>query len=257
MNSSKRAGQLETILDKKQLSTLFQIIFSLRESKAFGYEALARGPRKSELHEPVALFAYAFKEGRLQALDKMSSSLALHRFKRARRSEKIFINLSPDSITSFAYEMDTLLILGEAQGVSPEKIVIEITEHFQSEDFSRLISALDTYRAMGVEIAIDDFGSGYSCMRQWLDIEPDYVKLDGHFVHNVNKDNKKRLLMESIKSLTDKLGCKLIVEGIETREEFGYVSDLGVDLVQGYFIGYPQSLECQEASLPVVYKSTA
>lgn len=242
MNNSKRAGQLETILDKKQLSTLFQIIFSLKDSKVYGYEALARGPRKSELHEPVALFAYAFKKGHLQALDKISSTLALSRFKRAKRPEKIFINLSPDTITSFAYEMETLLILGEAQGVSPEKIVIEITEHFPSEDFSRLISALDKYRAMGVEVAIDDFGAGYSGMRQWLDIEPDYIKLDGHFVRNVNEDNKKRLFMESVKSLTDKLGCKLIVEGIETREEFGFVSGLGVDLVQGYFIGYPQSL---------------
>ena len=244
MNNSKRAGQLETILDKKQLSTLFQIIFSLKERKVFGYEALARGPRKSELHEPVTLFAYAFKKGRLQALDKISSSLALHRFKRAKRTEKIFINLSPDSVTSFADEMETLLIQGEVQGVSPEKIVIEITEHFPSEDVSRLISALDTYRAMGVEVAIDDFGAGYSGMRQWLDIEPDYVKLDGHFVHNVNEDNKKRLFMESVKSLTDKLGCKLIVEGVETKEEFGFVSDLGVDLVQGYFIGYPEPLGC-------------
>jgi len=244
MNNSKRAGQLETILDKKQLSTLFQIIFSLKERKVFGYEALARGPRKSELHEPVTLFAYAFKKGRLQALDKISSSLALHRFKRAKRTEKIFINLSPDSVTSFADEMETLLIQGEVQGVSPEKIVIEITEHFPSEDVSRLISALDTYRAMGVEVAIDDFGAGYSGMRQWLDIEPDYVKLDGHFVHNVNEDNKKRLFMESVISLTDKLGCKLIVEGVETKEEFGFVSDLGVDLVQGYFIGYPEPLGC-------------
>ncbi len=244
MNNAKWAGQLETILDKKQLSTLFQVIFSLRESKVFGYEALARGPRKSELHEPVALFAYAFKKGRLQALDKISSSLALHRFQRARGSEKIFINLSPDSITSFSDEMDTLLILGEAQGVSPEKIVIEVTEHFPSKDFSRLISALDTYRTMGVEVAIDDFGAGYSGMRKWFDIEPDYVKLDGYFVHDVNKDNKKRLFIESVKSLTDKLGCTLIVEGVETKEEFGFVSDLGVDLVQGYFIGYPQPLGC-------------
>lgn len=244
MNNSRRAGQLETILNKKQLSTLFQIIFSIKESKVFGYEALARGPLKSELYEPVALFAYALKKGRLQALDKISSSLALHRFKRAQRSGKIFINLSPDTITSFAYEMETLLILGEKQGVSPEKIVIEITEHFSSDDFSRLLSALNTYRAMGVEVAIDDFGAGYSGMRQWLDIEPDYVKLDGHFVHNINEDDKKRLFMDSVKSMTDKLGCKLIVEGVETKEEFSFVSDLGVDLVQGYFIGYPQVLEC-------------
>ncbi|MBL4606545.1 MAG: EAL domain-containing protein [Pseudomonadales bacterium] len=242
MKNSDRAGQLDTILDKKQLSTLFQVIFSLKERKAYGYEALARGPYKSDLYKPIALFSYAFTRGHLQALDKVSSALALRRFERAKLSEKIFINLSPQTITSFDSKIESLLNLGEAKGVPPEKVVIEVTEHFASEDLSQLISALNKYRAMGVEVAIDDFGAGYSGLRQWLDIEPDYIKLDGHFVKNVNSDKKKRLFIESVKSLTDKLGCKLIVEGIETKEEFSFISDLGVDLVQGYFIGYPQRL---------------
>ncbi|MBV1871765.1 MAG: EAL domain-containing protein [Gammaproteobacteria bacterium] len=242
MGIVSRSKQLDSIIDKQQLSTLFQVIFSLKERKVFGYEALARGPSKSALHKPLDLFRYAFSSGRLQTLDKISSSLALSRFRRAALPEKLFINLSPQSIAVPDSGVEQLLALGEETGISPDKVVIEVTEQFPNEDMRALVSALDRYRALGVEVAIDDFGMGHSGFRQWYDIEPDYIKLDSHFVKNVEDNKKRQLFVEGIKFLTEKIGCKLIVEGVETQQEFKFVCDMGVDLVQGYFIGYPQTL---------------
>ena len=242
MSATDRAGELDSIINKQQLSTLFQVIFSLKNRKVFGYEALTRGPPKSTLHKPLDLFRYAFSHGHLQSLDKISCSLALSRFKRAALSEKLFINLSPHSITFFDREMENLITLGNGAGITPEKVVIEISEQFPSENMGKLISELDRYRAMGVEVAIDGFGMGYSGFRQWFDIEPDYIKLDSYFVKNAQNEKNKQLFLEGIQSLTEKISCKLIVEGVETQQEFKFVCDMGVDLVQGFFIGYPQTL---------------
>jgi diguanylate cyclase (GGDEF)-like protein len=119
-------------------------------------------------------------------------------------------------------------------------VVIEITEHTPVPDYASLRSTLDDLRQAGLEIAIDDLGSGYSGLRQWSELHPQYVKIDAHFVRDVNNCSKKRQFIHSIVEIARALGSRVVAEGIETHAELETILALGVHYGQGYLLGRPR-----------------
>ncbi|NLK38473.1 MAG: EAL domain-containing protein, partial [Epulopiscium sp.] len=93
--------------------------------------------------------------------------------------------------------------------------------------------------AWGAQIALDDFGSGYNTESSLLYMSPDYIKLDMSIIHGVDKDINRRNLLSSILSYTKPRNIITIAEGIETKEEMETVLELGVDLLQGFYIAKP------------------
>ncbi|MEG6658271.1 EAL domain-containing protein, partial [Pseudomonas aeruginosa] len=94
--------------------------------------------------------------------------------------------------------------------------------------------------AMGFSIALDDLGAGYSSLRLWSELRPDYVKIDRHFVDGIHLDTVKREFVGSILKMARASRAQVIAEGIELPEELAVLSEMGVDLVQGYLFGRPQ-----------------
>lgn len=230
---------LSDIVRQQQVSTLFQPIVSIEDGSVFGYEALARGPEDSQLYEAKDLFANAENQGYLSRLDQLASQLAVIRFQQRELPAQLFINFSPDTLTADRRAMSDLVSFMGLQGMSPEQVVIEVTEHSPIDDVQKLCSAVDRYRKAGFKIALDDLGSGYSGLQLWSELKPDYVKLDRHFIQHIHLNDAKQYFVQSIQELAEKLGCLVIAEGIENRRELETVCRMGIPLVQGYYICRP------------------
>ncbi|MCU1758340.1 EAL and GGDEF domain-containing protein [Pseudomonas sp. 14P_8.1_Bac3] len=240
MTTTEQLSALSSILTQSGLHSLFQPIISLSERRIIGYEALSRGPSNSPLHSPIALFAVARQAGRLNELEIACRESACRRFNEQQLPGKLFLNVSPESLLEAAHQPGRTLQLLQDFGIPPSQVVIELTEQTPTDDFQLLQNALHHYRAMGFSIALDDLGAGYSSLRLWSELRPDYVKIDRHFIDGIHQDALKREFVGSIMQIAKASRAQVIAEGIELPEELAVLTDMGVDLVQGYLLCRPQ-----------------
>ena len=240
MTVTEQLSALGTILAQGSVQSLFQPIVSLSRRQILGFEALSRGPSNSPLHSPINLFAVARQAGRLNELEVACREAACRRFSEQRLSGKLFLNVSPESLLEPLHEDGRTLQLLQRYGISPSEVVIELTEQTPTDDFQLLFNALHHYRAMGFSIALDDLGAGYSSLRLWSELRPDYVKIDRHFIDGIHQDALKREFVGSILQIAKASRAQVIAEGIELVEELLVLIEMGVDLVQGYLLCRPQ-----------------
>jgi len=247
MTTTEQLSALSSILTQSGLHSLFQPIICLSERRILGYEALTRGPSNSPLHSPIALFAVARQAGRLSELEIACRQSACRRFNEQQLPGKLFLNVSPESLLEAAHQPGRTLQLLQDLGIAPSQVVIELTEQTPIDDFQLLQTALHHYRAMGFSIALDDLGAGYSSLRLWSELRPDYVKIDRHFINGIHQDALKREFVGSILQIAKASRAQVIAEGIELPEELAVLTEMGVDLVQGYLLGRPQEHPSRDA----------
>jgi diguanylate cyclase (GGDEF)-like protein len=247
MTTTEQLSALSSILAQSGLHSLFQPIISLSERRIVGYEALTRGPSNSPLHSPLALFAVARQAGRLSELEIACRQSACRRFNEQQLPGKLFLNVSPESLLEAAHQPGRTLQLLQDFGIPPSQVVIELTEQTPTDDFELLQTALHHYRAMGFSIALDDLGAGYSSLRLWSELRPDYVKIDRHFIDGIHQDALKREFVGSILQIAKASRAQVIAEGIELPEELAVLTEMGVDLVQGYLLCRPQEQPPRDA----------
>jgi diguanylate cyclase (GGDEF)-like protein len=247
MTTTEQLSALSSILTQSGLHSLFQPIICLSERRILGYEALTRGPSNSPLHSPIALFAVARQAGRLSELEIACRQSACRRFNEQQLPGKLFLNVSPESLLEAAHQPGRTLQLLQDLGIAPSQVVIELTEQTPIDDFQLLQTALHHYRAMGFSIALDDLGAGYSSLRLWSELRPDYVKIDRHFIDGIHQDALKREFVGSILQIAKASRAQVIAEGIELPEELAVLTEMGVDLVQGYLLGRPQEHPSRDA----------
>ena len=246
MTVTEQLSALSAILAQRGVHSLFQPIVCLSERRILGYEALSRGPSNSPLHSPLNLFAIARQAGRLTELEVACRESACRRFSEQGLDGKLFLNVSPESLLEPQYESGRTLKLLQALGLPPSRVVIELTEQSPTEDLHLLSNALHHYRDMGFSIALDDLGAGYSSLRLWSELRPDYVKIDRHFIDGIHLDPLKREFVGSILQIARASRAQVIAEGIELAEELTVLTEMGVDLVQGYLLGRPQDVPSRD-----------
>lgn len=247
MTTIEQLSALSSILSQSGLHSLFQPIVCLSERRILGYEALTRGPSNSPLHSPIALLSVARQAGRLSELELACRRSACQRFNEQKLPGKLFLNVSPESLLESAHQTGRTLQLLQDFGIPPSQVVIELTEQTPIDDFQLLQTALHHYRAMGFSIALDDLGAGYSSLRLWSELRPDYVKIDRHFIDGIHQDALKREFVGSILKIAQASRAQVIAEGIELQEELTVLIEMGVDLVQGYLLARPQEHPSQDA----------
>ncbi|HEY0286106.1 MAG TPA: bifunctional diguanylate cyclase/phosphodiesterase [Pseudomonas sp.] len=259
MTVTEQLSALSSILARGDLYSLFQPIVSLSDRRILGYEALTRGPSNSSLHSPVSLFTVARQAGRLSELELACRDSACRRFSQQKLEGKLFLNISPESLLEVSHPPGRTLQLLESYGIAPSQVVIELTEQTPTDDFGLLYNALHHYRDMGFSIALDDLGAGYSSLRLWSELRPDYVKIDRHFIDGIHQDAVKREFVGSMLQMAKASRATVIAEGIELQEELSVLIDMGVDLVQGYLLCRPQEYPPRDAHalLPKADASTA
>ena len=234
--------QLNDIIERRQLSALLQPIARMQDGEIIAYEGLIRGPSDSPLHSPLNLFKAARACGRTVEVEHLCRRVVLERFAELKLPGKLFLNVSPECLLlqPDGTRGETLQYIQQI-GINPERVIIELTENQPTYDYELMREAVLHYRNMGFQIAIDDLGEGFSSLRLWSELRPEYVKIDMHFIQGINHDPVKLQFVRSIQEIADKSDTLVIAEGIETQAELLVLRDIGVAYGQGYHLGRPHS----------------
>jgi len=245
---SDRSGPLARLLQEKALRPVFQPIASMKDGGIYAHEALIRGPAGTPLHMPDALFAAARVERLTLQLEIACVVAALDRWGELRQSGRLFVNLSAAALMASVTGSvpGVLLQTIRARGLEPRMLVVELTEHEPVEDVGALAAVVREMHAAGVMLALDDFGDGHSSLRLWSELEPDIVKIDKYFIHDLSQHAKKIQTLRALMQIAKVFGTTLVAEGIETAEDLRVIRDLGLELGQGYLLGFPLELPCQK-----------
>ena len=228
-----RRGVIQRFLDGEGLSMAFQPIVDLRSRETVGMEALARF-RALPMRPPDQWFAEAVRLELGIQLELVAIREALLALPRLPRDAYLSVNASHHAAMSPA-----LPAILEAAG---SRIVVEITEHEAVEDYGPLLRSLDTLRASGCRVAIDDAGAGYASLRHTLQLAPDIVKVDISLTRDIDSDRGRRALASALISFADEMGMTIVAEGIESQAELDTLLELGVAYGQGYFLAQPAPL---------------
>lgn len=239
MSLSVLPSEISEILYEKKLLGVFQPIVNISGANIYAHEALIRGPVESKLHSPIALFNAAEMAGLKFDMEYAARDVILQEYAKSAQSGRLFVNVSPECLSLQNPALEFSLNQLKRFGLSASQIVIEITEGSSIRDYSQLCDVVTKYRKLGFGIALDDLGEGYSSLRLWSEISPDFVKIDKHFIANIQNDPIKMEFVRAIQKIASESGALTIAEGIESREELAVVKDLKIDFAQGYLLGRP------------------
>ncbi len=236
---------MKTELPKKWLDILdildiaFQPILNINTANTHAVEALLRNTQEAGFDSIFAVFDAAYKDGCLYTFDIYLREKTIQKFIHIEHcnSLKLFYNLDNRILDMQDFSRGNTSDILQTYGLKKDTLCFEISErHETSHDIDDI---LRHYKEEDFCIAIDDFGVGYAGFKLLYDITPDVIKIDRFFIHKIQKNMKKKLMVRNITHLATTLGIKVVAEGIETQEEFLTCKEIGCHLAQGYFIQKP------------------
>jgi PAS domain S-box-containing protein len=227
-------------LDNYKIVSYFQPIINNKTKKLEKYESLVRLVDESgNVLSPLS-FLDISKKGNYY--NKITHRVLENSFKILEHiSTKISINLSSLDIEKELTQTKLFELLDEYKDYA-SRIVFELLEDEHVKDFNVIKNFIKKVKALGVQIAIDDFGAGYSNFERLLEFDPDILKIDGSLVKNIVNDTYSRNVVETIVTFAKKQNIITIAEYVENEEIFNILNDLGVDYSQGYYFGEPKHI---------------
>ncbi|HTY04788.1 MAG TPA: phosphodiesterase [Rhodocyclaceae bacterium] len=232
-------GAFRELHDSRRLNVAFQPIIDFRGRQFLGFEGLVRGPADSPLHSPAQLFSLANAAGLAMPFEALCREVVATQFAQRKLPGLLFLNASITGLADPGFSgAKTADLLGHL-GLPIRNIVIELTENQYVNDFRTLREVLDIYRRQGYRIAVDDLGEGFSNLRIWSEVRPDFVKIDRHFISGIANDNLKFQLVRAMHEIAESNDVHLVAEGIETERELAAVRDLGIAYGQGFLVARP------------------
>jgi EAL domain-containing protein (putative c-di-GMP-specific phosphodiesterase class I) len=230
---------LQEIILSEGLTPVYQPIVHLESGEIFGFEALTRGPRKSPLEAPLALFSVAEEVNLLFELDRACFRGAMRGAAGLEPVHRLFVNLLPLSFYDASFIENEVTALLEAANLTPANVVFEITERLAIENFASFRRALAVYTGMGFGVAIDDVGTKHSNLEAVMALRPHFVKLSDVLTRGAAKSTVKREMLRSLGRISEAIDAVMVAEGIETPDDLVVLKDLGVKYGQGYFLARP------------------
>ncbi len=231
----------------KQFILNFQPIISLATGKIFKAEALIRWHHPTRgLVDPLEFIPLAEETGLIHEIGDWvfyeAARCAQQWVKIAGQGFQISVNKSPIQFMRDEDHHEWLDYLTQL-GLGGRNLVIEITEGLLLDPTHQVTDKLFKFRDAGIQVAIDDFGMGYSSLSYLKKFDIDYLKIDRAFVENLERDANNMALVEAIIVMAHKLGLEVIAEGVETEAQRKLLSDAGCDCAQGYLFSKPVSAE--------------
>ena len=231
---------LKNVLEQSNIAPHVQAIYDTKTLKIQKYECLMRLKNEST-GEMVSVYPYLKTAKKIKLYEKMmvlmiDKSLDLF----ADLDCEFSLNLSYDDISNSAfrsYLYDKIEHFDKAQN-----IIFEILETDFIEDFNIVEDFVYKVRSLGCKIAIDDFGSGYSSMENILKLKPEFIKIDGSLIKDIDTSPESKTIVRNIINMSKELNAKTVAEYIHSEEVFEVVKNLGVDYLQGYYLGKPSVL---------------
>jgi EAL domain-containing protein (putative c-di-GMP-specific phosphodiesterase class I) len=235
--------RLQDVLLGHQITTVFQPILDLHMGAVLGFEALSRGPVGTQQHSPLNLFGAARDCELTFELDQHCRRRALRTARDLPAPHRLFVNVVPQSMYDPDFQGTGLIQLLGSIGLSPERIVLEVSEHYAIENYALFVEALQNFTQLGFSIAVDDIGKGSSNLEAIAHFNPRYLKFDMQLVRDIDRSHVKREMARALKTFADRMDSQIIAEGIEREGEKEACAELGLDYGQGYLLARPAPLE--------------
>jgi len=253
---ARRRLEIEQFIDQGLREDWFTVhlqpIASLADRRVSGFEALMRlhHPERGIL-PPAEIIGIAEENGSVgrigeRILSKALASLAVISRMEGMEESYLAVNFSPLQFEPALPSRLAALLL--ENGITPSRIVVEITEAVLMLDNPVVREVLDALSGLGCRIALDDFGTGYSSLSYLNRFPVDIVKVDQSFTRSLSSDQpdvrrKSRMLVEGIRTISHQMGCAVVAEGIETEEQWAILQDMRIEFGQGYLLSKPLPLD--------------
>lgn len=233
-------NDLRNAILNEEFRLFYQPIYSLKENKIVGAEALIRWFSPKRGYVPPLHFIKVLEDsGLIHDVGMFVIDTVLKQIKKWHKfGIYISMNISPYQIKA-GYLSSLLKEKIQTYSVDPEKIVIELTETVIMENLEQALQELKKLENMKINMAIDDFGTGYSSLSYLKNLPFSSVKIDRSFVMDIPKDKNDIKISKAIINLAHSLDKSVIAEGIETEEQLYILKELDCDFAQGYFFSKP------------------
>lgn len=242
VSEQKVAGEFGTALEEGQFCFFLQPQVSVR-GKILGGEALVRWIHPERGMVPPGEFIGILENtGLICKLDMYIWELACKKLREWKEKGltdyHISVNISPkDFYFADIYKVFTGLV--EEYEIRPRNLRLEITESAIMSDFDKQLVLIQRLQEYGFMVEMDDFGSGYSSLNMLKDMPVDTLKVDMGFLRQTNHQERSRTILKMIISLSKQLGMEVITEGVETKEQVDFLTEIGCDIFQGYYFAKP------------------
>jgi EAL domain-containing protein (putative c-di-GMP-specific phosphodiesterase class I) len=246
---------LEAAIAHEQVDVFFQPLIVPATGRIVGAEALARS---AIVPEATALFARASAGGLAERLSRLVQRKALRSaaaWEGPLKGLGISINILPADISRAGYE-SWLLDEISAAGVDPRRVTAEITESALLVDQEAVVDRLNRLREAGVQIAVDDFVTGYASLAYLTSLPLDAIKIDRGLIADIVGGERDRIVVKAMIHLARELDLKVVIEGVETTGQLALLAEWGCDYAQGFYVASPRPadelVEWLGASWPAV-----
>jgi PAS domain S-box-containing protein len=228
-SSATSAVRVHDVIDRRRIVSVCQPIYSVLERRPVAVEALARFPGTDG---PDRWFEDARRVGLGVELELAAVRAALTLLPNVPPELPFGINASPATIHDPRF-VDTL------RAATPCRLVVELTEHQAVHDYDQLAVDIAALRALGVRIAIDDVGAGFSSFAHVIHLRPDFIKIDMSLVAGVHHDPSRQAVIKAIVAIARTVEAAVTAEGVETVDEMHALIELGVSHMQGFLFARP------------------
>jgi PAS domain S-box-containing protein/diguanylate cyclase (GGDEF)-like protein len=250
VSSQKMIKTLKYAISNDLVIPYFQPIYNNKTLKVDKYEVLMRIINEAgEVISPLLFLDISHKARIYPELTKIIIRKAFEMFQY--QDITFTINISIEDIRNTLTQ--TYIIDMISRFNRPHNIVLEIVESEEIEDYNQIKAFVKEIKKYGVKIAIDDFGSGYSNFMHLLELETNFIKIDGSIIKNILHDRNSQILTETIVSMANKLNIKIIAEYVSSYEIYNAVTLLGIDHAQGCYLGEPKPHLLGKPLLPILF----
>ena len=230
-------NKIRHAISNEKLLSFFQPILNNKTNKIEKFECLARIEDDEVMVSPARFMEAARITG---ALSLVTRTIIANAFKVFSDSKYEFsINITGSDI-HLGYLEQFLLLNAKKYDVDPSRVVLELLEDIVTLTESDMLEQINSLRKHGFQIAIDDFGQENSNFSRLLELNPDYLKIDGAFIKNIVDDEQSQIIVEAIVDICKKSGIKIIAEYIHNKNVLEKIKSMDIDYSQGYYIGQPK-----------------
>ncbi|MDD5329555.1 MAG: bifunctional diguanylate cyclase/phosphodiesterase [Sulfuricella sp.] len=238
-NISETSIIILNAVENRKIIPFFQPLVDSRGKQTKAVEVLSRIDLGNDKIMGAGDFVeIAEKIGVIHKMDYIVMEKALQAVQEQGFQGNIFLNLSPRALVLNEFISEARRIVA-GSGIDPGRIVFEITERETIKNMNMLEKFVNNLKLEGFKLAIDDFGSGFSSFHYLKRFPIDFLKIEGDFIVNMTSSEKDMAFVRSIAMLAQELGIQTVAEYVENEDVLQSVSDIGIDLAQGYYIGRP------------------
>lgn len=237
-------NRLNEAIENEELEVYFQPLFDSESRKMRGAEALIRWLRDDgmQLYTPSEFIPIAEKNGSIVDIGNFVFKevfKSIHEWTFKYRSEYVIsINVSAIQLEKPDF-IDNLQKLMELYEVNPKYIELEITESVLIHDFDNILDILNLLNQIGIKVSLDDFGTGFSSLSYLRDLPISTLKIDKSFIDDICNDEKTANITSSVIDMVKKLDLETIAEGVENKEQFELLREIGCNNIQGFYFSKP------------------